>query len=102
VRTTTAGGKIVMIGCCNHLSDVDTTFLWAKHQTIVGITTYGPERYEGERLHTFELTLRKLVEYPSAVAELVTHEFSLHEYEQALSALYRRSDSGAIKVVLRP
>lgn len=102
VRMTRAGGSVAMLGCCTQIHDVDLTFLWARQLTVRGFVAYGPERWQGRTLHTFELVLELLARSTLPVTEVVTHEFALKDYQQALKALYARAESGALKVLLRP
>lgn len=102
VRMTRAGGSVAMLGCCNRIHDVDLTFLWARQLSVRGFVAYGPERWQGRSLHTFELVLELLAQSSLPITELVTHEFALKDYRTALDALYSRAESGALKVLLRP
>lgn len=102
VRLAAAGGTIAMLGCCTQVNNVDLTFLWARELSVRGFLAYGPELWQGRRLHTFALTLELLERAPLPVTEMITHQFSLQDYKKAFSALYRRSVSGALKVILKP
>lgn len=102
LRMTRAGGSVAMLGCCTQLRNVDLTFLWARQLDVRGFVAYGPERWQGRTLHTFELVLELLVRSALPIAEMVTHEFALNDYQKALRALYTRTESGALKVLLRP
>jgi threonine dehydrogenase-like Zn-dependent dehydrogenase len=102
VRMTRAGGSVAMLGCCTQLRNVDLTFLWARQLSVRGFVAYGPERWQGRALHTFELVLELLARSDLPVSEIVTHEFALADYQKALEALYTRAKSGALKVLLRP
>lgn len=102
VRMTRAGGGVAVLGCCTRISNVDLTFLWARQLTVRGFLAYGPEEWQGRKLHTFDLVLEHLEQSGSGLAELITHEFSLKEYRRALTALYARAESGALKILLRP
>lgn len=102
LRMTRAGGSVAMLGCCTQLRDVDLTFLWARQLSVRGFVAYGPERWQGRSLHTFELVLELLATSALPITELVSHEFTLSEYKKALEALYSRAESGALKVLLKP
>jgi len=91
-----------MLGCCTIVQNVDLTFLWARQLSVRGFLAYGPELWQGERLHTFEIVLGLLAKSTLPITEIITHEFPLTDYKQALRALYARGDSGALKVLLRP
>lgn len=67
-----------------------------------GFLCYGTESWRGEQLHTFEVTLRLLLETKAPVSRLVTHTFPLGDYRKALGAAAHHAQSKAVKVVLVP
>jgi threonine dehydrogenase-like Zn-dependent dehydrogenase len=95
-------GEIVMLGCAAEIPKLDLTFVWARELNIRGYVGYGLEEWRGERLHTFEVTHRLMVEGGAPVHDLVTHVFPLHQYRDALSAAANHRRSRAVKVVLQP
>jgi len=102
LRSTRAGGQVSMLGCCTELGRIDQTFLWARQLEMRGFIAYGLESWQGEQLHTFELTLRLLSETQAPVERMITHDLPLADYKKGLRYLFNRSRSGAIKVLLRP
>ncbi len=95
-------GRITLLGCAKKVSKLDLTFLWAKEVDVRGSVGYGREEWRGEKLHSFELALRKMSEDPAPLSELVTHVFPLEEYVDALRAARNHGRSGAVKVLLQP
>jgi L-iditol 2-dehydrogenase len=102
LRYAAPRGRVVLLGCAAEIRKLDLTFLWARALEVRGFVGYGTETWRGERLHTFEVTHRLLLETGARVEELVTHVFPLAEYRRALSAAANHRRSGAVKVVLEP
>lgn len=102
LRFAAPRGRIVMLGCSAEIRRLDLTFTWARELEVKGFLGYGLEHWEGERLHTFELTTRLLAESKAPVERMVTHTFPLADYRSALAAASNHRVSGAVKVVLEP
>lgn len=101
LRFAAPRGRVVLLGCAG-ARKLDLTMVWAREATMQGVLGYGRERWDGETLHTFELTQRLLLAARHAVADLVTHTYPLHQYRSALAAARHRARSGAVKVLLTP
>lgn len=101
LRFVAPRGKLVLLGCAG-ARKLDLTMVWAREATVEGVVVYGRERWEGETLHTFELTQRLLLAAHGSVADLVTHTYPLHQYRSALAAARHRARSGSVKVLLTP
>ena len=95
-------GAIVLVGAPGELPGLDWTFVWARELEIVGTLGYGVESWGGERLRTFDLTLRLMRERPLPLAALVTHRFALADMASALRANVDRGRSRALKTVFDP
>jgi len=102
LRFVAPRGRVVLLGCAGQLGQLDLTFLWSREVEVLGFLCYGTESWRGERLHTFEITNRLLVESQAPVSKLITHRFPLAQYREALSAAAHHRESGAMKVVLVP
>lgn len=102
LRFAGARGTVVLLGCAGELSRLDLSFLWSRELQVRGFVGYGRERWEGEELHTFELTQRLMGQTRKVLDSLVTHQYGLDEYREALLAARDRRHSGAMKVVFRP
>jgi threonine dehydrogenase-like Zn-dependent dehydrogenase len=81
---------------------LDLSLLWARELEARGFVGYGREEWRGEELHTFDVTMRLLMEGGLPVERMVTHVFPLRQYRAALSAAANRRRSEAVKVVLVP
>ncbi len=102
-----ARGRIVLLGCAGRMRKLDLTFLWAKALDVQGCVGYGAERWNGSRVHTFDVTLERMAaeaerDDDSPLAKLVTHVYPLAQYRDALAAAYDHRRSDAVKVALRP
>lgn len=103
LRTARPGGTFVLLGCAREAPHLDWTLVWSRELNVRGSCGYGVERFEGRRLHTFQLVMelmRRHPEYP--LRAMLTHRYPLTAYREALRAAFRRSESGAIKVVFAP
>lgn len=97
-----ARATIVLVGAPGELPGLDWTFVWARELTLLGTVGYGVEHWRGESLRTFDLTKRLLLEQPLPVEALVTHEFPLSRYAEAIAANLNRARSHALKTVFTP
>ena len=95
-------GQVVVLGCAGEIRKLDLTFLWAKELRLQGYVGYGAEEWGGRRLHTFEITLQRMLADAGTLESLVTHVFPLEQYRDALRAAYDHRRSAAVKVALRP
>jgi L-iditol 2-dehydrogenase len=102
LRFAAPRGRIVLLGCSAEISKLDLTFTWARELEIRGFLGYGSEEWQGERLHTFELTRRLLAKTGAPVERMVTHVFALDRYREALAAAANHRVSGAVKVIMEP
>ena len=99
LRFASPRGRVVLLGCAGQLKKLDLTFLWARELRVQGFVGYGMEEWDGQRRHTFDVTLERMAADPSALARMVTHVFPLEQYRDALRAAGDHR-SGAVKVVL--
>ncbi|MEE8573029.1 MAG: alcohol dehydrogenase catalytic domain-containing protein [Gemmatimonadota bacterium] len=102
LRYAAPRGRVVVLGCAAMLRPLDFTMVWARELEIRGFVGYAMETWEGEHLHTFDVTQRLLMATDTPVADMVTHSYPLNRYRTALAAARHRHRSGAIKVVLTP
>lgn len=98
MRFVAPRGRVVLLGCAGERR-LDLSFLWAREVTLQGFLCYGREK---DGAHTFDVTLRRLVEGSAPIAEMITHRFPRSRYREALAACTNRAKSGAIKVLFTP
>ena len=102
IRYAGPRGRIVVLGCSAQIRKLDLTFLWSRELEIRGYLGYGQEVWDGNELHTFEITRELLLRKPLPIDQIVTHVFPLDQYREALQAASNRRRSGAMKVLLKP
>jgi len=100
-RVARAGGVVVLVGASGVLPAMDWSFVWSKELTVHGTLGYGHEA-DG-RTRTFQRVLDRLHSPAAAgLEQLVTHEFTLEQYQEAIVANVSRGEHQSIKTVLRP
>jgi threonine dehydrogenase-like Zn-dependent dehydrogenase len=102
LRYAAPRGEIVMLGCAAQIPKLDLTFVWARELRIRGYVCYGQEEWRRRRMHTFEITHDLLLETGAPVERLVTHDYPLAQYKEALSTAANRRRTASIKVLLDP
>ena len=102
LRFAAPRGQVILLGCAAEIKKLDLTFVWAREIDVQGCVGYGDESWQGERRHTFDITLERMAADPTGLDQLVTHVFPLHQYRGALHAAYNHRSSKAVKVVLKP
>ena len=107
LRAVANRGTVLLLGAAG-ISEVDLTPVWYKEAALVGSIDHtvdsgsapglagGPERHSVDR--ALDILAAGLL--PDEV--VVTHEFPLEEYRQAVETAIGRDTSQAIKVVFRP
>jgi L-iditol 2-dehydrogenase len=95
-------GRIVLLGCAAQIPRLDLTFLWARELDVKGFVGYGRELWRDGESHTFEVTMRLLIESAASVERMITHVFPLSQYRDALRATANRKKSRSVKVLLDP
>ena len=92
----------MLVGGAGKLPKIDWTFVWTQELTVTGTIGYGIETWEGRRVHTFYLTMERLLARPDLpLGRMITHRFSLDEYREALRVNLGRSRAKAIKTVFQ-
>lgn len=95
VSVTRPYGQLLLIGGAGEVA-LDWTPIWSRQLRVLGSYGYGEDGPE-----TFRSVLNWLQDTPLPLDNLVTHQFRLSAYRQALdTALHHQS--GAIKVVFTP
>ena len=107
LRAVANRGTVLLLGAAG-ISEVDLTPVWYKEAALVGSIDHtvdsgsapglagGPERHSVDR--ALDILAAGLL--PDEV--VVTHEFPLEEYRQAVDTAIGRDTSEAIKVIFRP
>lgn len=100
-------GTVLLLGAAG-ISEVDLTPIWYKEAALVGSidhtvdTSSAPGLAGGVARHSVDRALDILAAGLLPDSVVVTHEFALEDYREAIGAAIDRSSSQAIKVVFRP
>ncbi len=101
LRFTRPGGTIVLLGNASTLRGLDWTPLWLKELTLKGTLAYGAHTHGGASLSAFNEAAQLIGAGAVKLGGLVTHQYPLSEYRQALATARERGGSGSVKVAFR-
>ncbi len=95
LRWLRSRGDYVMIG--NQLSPVrfDQTPVWNQEISLTGVNSHGCETYLGEKISTFDLTIKMITQGIVNLDGFITHRFPLADYREA----FKRIHSGGEKII---
>jgi threonine dehydrogenase-like Zn-dependent dehydrogenase len=99
LRWTRAGGCVILLGVYLAPMHIDLTPVWYNEVDLVGVMAYGVEEWEGQRILTFELIIKWLLEGKLNFDGFITHRFPLSSYREALLTALDQPRTHAIKVV---
>lgn len=102
LRFTKNGGKVVLLGLAGIMDGIDWTTIWLNELDITGSFAYSTEDYQGKRVRTFDIAIELMRLGKVDLSSLVTHQFTLEQYKNALSTASRKGTKSAIKVVFEP
>jgi L-iditol 2-dehydrogenase len=107
LRAVAHRGTVLLLGAAG-ISEVDLTPIWYKEAALVGSIDHsvdsgpapglagGPDRHSVDR--ALDVLAAGLLPYEA----VVTHEFALEDYREAIGTAIDRESSHAIKVVFQP
>jgi threonine dehydrogenase-like Zn-dependent dehydrogenase len=100
LRWTRAGGAVVLVGVTLSRMKLDLTPVWYREINLFGTLAHGVETLPGtgERLSTFELTARWLLEGKLQIEGMLTHRFSLDDYRRAIQTAVDKRATQSVKV----
>jgi threonine dehydrogenase-like Zn-dependent dehydrogenase len=107
LRAVAHRGTVLLLGAAG-ISEVDLTPVWYKEAALVGSIDHtvdpgpAPGLAGGPDRHSIDRALDILGSGLLPGDAVITHEFGLEEYRDAIGAALDRSHSGAIKIVFRP
>jgi threonine dehydrogenase-like Zn-dependent dehydrogenase len=99
LRWSRAGGKVVLVGSTLKPLQVDLTPVFYQEVDLIGSLTFGEEKWNGRRVHTFDLVIEMLEEGLLTDQGMITHRYPFERHREAVRAAADKS-SGAIKVML--
>lgn len=102
LRAAAARGTVLSLGATGRV-DVDLTPVFLREVALVGSfgAAVDPGPHGGQSAHSIDRALALLAAGAFPSSTIVTHEFALDDYRDAIAAGLDRS-AGAIKVVFRP
>jgi threonine dehydrogenase-like Zn-dependent dehydrogenase len=95
------GGRVIVVGGAAKVA-ADWTRIWYRQLSVAGVIAYGEAAYRGDRRDIYDIALELMREGGLDDLELVTHEFGLEDYRDALDTALDKRGHGSIKVVFRP
>ena len=98
LRWTRAGGTVVLVGVHLRRMRVDLTPVWYQEVNLIGAIGHDEVEWEGERISTFDLAMRWMLEGRLKVEPLLTHRFPLRAYRQAFDVALDKRAHRSIKV----
>lgn len=107
LRAVDNRGTVILLGALG-TGEVDLTPLWYKEAVVIGSVDHGRDprasigRARPGRDHSIDVALDILAETSIPEAAVVTHEFPLEAYREAVAAGLDKAESRAVKVVFRP
>jgi threonine dehydrogenase-like Zn-dependent dehydrogenase len=100
LRWTRAGGTVVLVGVTLARMKLDLTPVWYREVDLVGTLAHGVECLPGsqEKLTTFELTVRWMLEGRLRTEGMLTHRFQLEDYRRAIQTAVDKRGAHSVKV----
>ncbi|WGU96121.1 alcohol dehydrogenase catalytic domain-containing protein [Paenibacillus dendritiformis] len=99
LRFTKSGGKVKLLGVASFPRGVDWTPIWLNELEIQGSFAVSTEKFGEKRPRTYALALDLMSSGKIDLAPLVTHQFPLDQYRQAIATASGKGKSKAMKVV---
>jgi L-iditol 2-dehydrogenase len=107
LRAVAHRGTVLLLGAAG-ISEVDLTPVWYKEAALVGSIDHSVDAHSAPGLaggpdrHSVDRALDILAAGLLPDEAVVTHEFGLEQYREAIETAIDRGNSHAIKVVFRP
>ena len=101
MRFTRAGGTIVLLGNATTLRGLDWSPLWIKELTLRGTLAYGGHSHGGADTNAFNLAATLIADGRAPVGNLVTHQFALGDYRNALHTARAKGPGESVKVAFK-
>lgn len=99
MRLMAAMGTLSVVGIGGD-AKLDLTPLWLKLQTIKGVYAYGHVEFNGKKQHVFEIALDLMKNVKIQADTLVTHKFTLDDYEKMIEVNLNKQKYRAMKTVM--
>lgn len=99
MRCLAAGGILSQVGIWHDVK-LDLTPLWLKQQTLKGVYGCGYATYKGEWMHMFDIALNLLREGKVKLNDMITHTFSLENFEEMIAVNLVKGQHQAVKTAV--
>ncbi len=102
LRWAAARSTVVMVGLSLHMLHIDLTPIWYQEVNLIGTNGHGMETWpigSQERRSTFDITAEMIERGQLHPEKLITHQFPLSDYRQALTTATDKARYRTIKVV---
>jgi threonine dehydrogenase-like Zn-dependent dehydrogenase len=101
VRVLAARGRLVYTGVATP-QRWESTPIYFKELIVTGSNAFGMEELDGVRQHAIAHYLQLVADGRLDITPMLTHRFALTRWWDALKAIARQDDSGALKVAFTP
>jgi threonine dehydrogenase-like Zn-dependent dehydrogenase len=102
LRVVRTRGRVMMIGAIGPAGGADLAPLWFREITLLGVYGGGTEEIQGERLSTLRLALKLMGQKKLNLRPLLTHQFPLSRFQEALRIALHHPRHQSVKVALKP
>jgi threonine dehydrogenase-like Zn-dependent dehydrogenase len=99
MRCLAAGGTLSQVGIWHDVK-LDLTPLWLKQQTLKGVYGCGYAEYQGKTAHMFEIALDMVDKGNVTLDGMVTHTFSLDNFDKMIEVNLAKEKHGAVKTAV--
>jgi len=100
LKLARARGQVILTGT-SAAHEIDTTPIWFRELTIRGAYGRQLEHWGGERIGTYQLVHRWILDGTIPTEGLLTHTFPLADYRHAFAAATRKSSSACVRAAFR-
>jgi L-iditol 2-dehydrogenase len=99
LRLTQAGGSVVLVGSADRAKGVDLTPVWFREVDLLGSYIYSMENFRGRKIKTFDYAIELMKRNRKIpLSKLVTHQFPLDKWREAIRVAQSRVENKAVKV----
>ncbi len=100
LRLTQPGGTVVTVGSAADAKGIDITPVWFREVDVIGSYAFSVENFRGRRKKTFDFAIELMKRNKRIpLHKLITHQFKLSQWKEAIRTAQLRGSSKAVKVV---
>jgi len=97
LRWAKGGGNVILSGINFKPGKIDYSTVWNQEVNFTGINCHATE--SGGQT-SFDMAVKFLLETDLPVHEIITHQFSMEDYQKAVETFMSKKETQAIKIVL--